>query len=70
MSERPHDMDPSDIEFFGIKLKVRDPRLARLLNSDVSENVVVIGRRTVDLLARADEDGESGSQDDPSPHTG
>ena len=35
---------------------MKNPRLATLLNSSVNENVVVIGRRTVDLLARADED--------------
>jgi hypothetical protein len=50
------DMTEPDLEFFGVKLKVKNPRLATLLNSSVNENVVVIGRRTVDLLARADED--------------
>jgi hypothetical protein len=51
-----HDIEQPDVEFFGIKLKVANPRLATLLNSSVNENVVVIGRRTVDLLARADEE--------------
>lgn len=50
------DTNDADVEFFGIKLKVNNPRLATLLNSSVNENVVVIGRRTVDLIARADED--------------
>lgn len=45
-----------EVEFFGIKLKVNNPRLATLLNSSVNEDVVVIGRRTVDLIARADDD--------------
>jgi hypothetical protein len=51
-----HDIEQPDVEFFGVKLKVANPRLATLLNSSVNENVVVIGRRTVDLLARADEE--------------
>ncbi len=50
-----------EVEFFGIKLKVNNPRLATLLNSSVNENVVVIGRRTVDLIARADEDDGDGA---------
>ena len=54
--DRTDDITEPDLEFFGVKLKVKNPRLATLLNSSVNENVVVIGRRTVDLLARADED--------------
>ena len=50
------DIAEPDVEFFGVKLKVKNERLATLLNSSVNENVVVIGRRTFDLLARADED--------------
>jgi len=38
------------VEFFGVKLKVRDQRLAALLNSDVTDDVVVIGRRARDLV--------------------
>lgn len=56
LTGQARDIDRSDVEFFGIKLKVANPRLATLLNSDENENVVVIGRRTVDLLARADEE--------------
>jgi len=56
LTGQTHDIEQPDVEFFGIKLKVANPRLATLLNSSVNENVVVIGRRTVDLLARADED--------------
>jgi hypothetical protein len=56
VSDDTHDIDQPDLEFFGVKLKVSNPRLATLLNSSVNENVVVIGRRTIDLLARADED--------------
>ncbi len=54
--DRADDIAEPDVEFFGVKLKVKNARLATLLNSSVNENVVVIGRRTVDLLARADED--------------
>ena len=54
--DRNDDIVEPDLEFFGVKLKEKNPRLATLLNSSVNENVVVIGRRTVDLLARADED--------------
>jgi hypothetical protein len=37
--------EPSSVEFFGVKLKVNDPRLAALLNSSVTEDVQVIGHR-------------------------
>ena len=56
LTDRTDDITEPDLEFFGVKLKVKNPRLATLLNSSVNENVIVIGRRTVDLLARADED--------------
>jgi hypothetical protein len=47
-----------DLEFFGVKLRVNNPRLAALLNSGVNENVVVIGRRARDLIAAAEEDDD------------
>lgn len=56
LSDQTQDIEQPDVEFFGVKLKVANPRLATLLNSSVNENVVVIGRRTIDLLARADEE--------------
>ena len=46
----------SDLEFFGVKLKVNNPRLAALLNSDVTDDVQVIGRRARDALSGADDD--------------
>jgi hypothetical protein len=55
-TEQPRNVNEPDVEFFGVKLKVKNERLAALFNSSVNENVVVIGRRTFDLLARADED--------------
>lgn len=48
--------DGSDLEFFGVKLKVNNPRLAALLNSDVTEDVQVIGRRAREALSGADDD--------------
>ena len=52
VSERPTD----SVEFFGFRLKVKDPRLAALLNSDVTDDVVVIGQRAIDLVTVDDED--------------
>jgi hypothetical protein len=34
-----------ELEFFGVKLKVKNPRIAALLNSSVNEDVQVIGAR-------------------------
>jgi hypothetical protein len=39
------------VEFFGVKLKVNNPRLAALLNSSVSDDVQVIGQRARDAFA-------------------
>jgi hypothetical protein len=41
----------SDLEFFGVKLKVNNPRLAALLNSDIHDDVQVIGRRAREAFA-------------------
>jgi len=41
---------PSSVEFFGVKLKVNNPRLAALLNSNVNEDVQVIGLRARDAF--------------------
>jgi energy-converting hydrogenase A subunit M len=48
--------DDGELEFFGVKLKVNNPRLAALLNSDVTEEVQVIGRRAREALSGADDD--------------
>jgi hypothetical protein len=60
--------DSSDVEFFGIRIKVKDPRLAALLNSDVTDNVVVVAKRArgvvddeADQLAAFDIAGEEES---------
>jgi len=42
---------PGSVEFFGVKLKVNNPHLAALLNSSVSDDVQVIGRRARDVFA-------------------
>jgi len=42
---------PRSVEFFGVKLKVNNPRLAALLNSSVNDDVQVIGRRARDAFA-------------------
>ena len=47
-AEKPQ---PSSVEFFGVKLKVNNPRLAALLNSSVNEDVQVIGLRARDVFA-------------------
>jgi hypothetical protein len=47
-AEKPQ---PSGVEFFGVKLKVNNPRLAALLNSSVNEDVQVIGLRARDAFA-------------------
>ncbi len=65
MSERPTD----SVEFFGVRLKVKDPRLAALLNSDVTDDVVVIGRRAIDLVT-VDDDDELGAVEGPASRPG
>ena len=48
----------AEVEFFGVKLKVRNPRLAALLNSNVTDDVQVIGRRARGALAGDDTVGD------------
>jgi hypothetical protein len=50
--------DGSELEFFGVKLKVRNPHLAALLNSDVNEDVQVLGRRAREAF-RGDEESSA-----------
>ena len=49
--------ESGELEFFGVKLKVKNPRLAALLNSSVNEDVQVIGLRAREAFAGADDDG-------------
>ena len=39
------------VEFFGVKLKINNPHLAALLNSSLSDDVQVIGRRARNAFA-------------------
>lgn len=48
----------AEVEFFGARIKVRSAHLAALLNSDLTEDVVVVGKRAVDLVAGDIEDVE------------
>jgi hypothetical protein len=50
--------DGGELEFFGVKLKVRNPHLAALLNSDVNDDVQVIGRRAREAF-RGDEESNA-----------
>ncbi len=38
----------SEVEFFGVKLKVRSPHLAALLDGSTREDVELVGGRAVD----------------------
>jgi len=51
-----------EVEFFGVKLKVSSPRLAALLNSDVTDEVTVVVRRVRGTLATDDADSAGESQ--------
>ena len=46
--------ESGELEFFGVKLKVRNPHLAALLNSSVNDDVQVIGRRARDAFGGTD----------------
>jgi hypothetical protein len=46
-----------ELEFFGVKLRVKNPRLAALLNSSVNEDVQVLGQRAREAFVGADDDG-------------
>ena len=43
-----------EVEFFGVKLKVSNPGLAALLNSDVTDEITVVVRRARGVLAADD----------------
>jgi hypothetical protein len=51
----PQTRDDDELEFFGVRLKGDNPRLAALLHSDVTGEVEVVGRRTREVLAGADD---------------
>jgi hypothetical protein len=47
-----------EVEFFGAHIKVKSPRLAALLNSAVTDDVVVVGKRARDLVSADERDDE------------
>jgi hypothetical protein len=60
-----------DVEFFGAHIKVKSAKLAALLNSVVTDDVVVVGKRALDLVSPEQRDeetnraiGEVGAQSD------
>ncbi len=42
--------DDAEIDFFGAHIKVKSAKLAALLNSAVTDDVAVFGRRAIDLV--------------------
>jgi hypothetical protein len=50
-----------EVNFFGVKIKVKNPTLASLLNSDVTDDVVVVARRA--LREGRHEGGAAGAAD-------
>ena len=50
--------DDNNLEFFGVTIKCKSAHLAALLNSSVTEDVVVVGQRAKDVFtveAQADD---------------
>jgi hypothetical protein len=47
-----------EVEFFGAHIKVKSPRLAALLNSAVTDDVVVVVKRARDLVSADERDDE------------
>lgn len=43
--------ETDDVDLFGVRLKVDNPRLAALLNSGVTEDAQVVGRRAREVVA-------------------
>ncbi len=50
--------DDAEVEFFGAHIKVKNARLAALLNSAVTDDVVVVGKRARDLVSAEQRDEE------------
>jgi hypothetical protein len=42
--------DDAEIDFFGAHIKVKNAKLAALLNSAVTDDVAVVGKRAIDLM--------------------
>jgi hypothetical protein len=50
--------DDAEVEFFGAHIKVKSAKLAALLNSAVTDDVVVVGKRALDLVSAEQRDEE------------
>jgi hypothetical protein len=55
MQRQCESQESGELEFFGVKLKVKNPRLVELLNSSVGEDVQVIGMRAREAFAPTDD---------------
>jgi hypothetical protein len=63
VSRQVIDMGDNDsLEFFGVTIKCKSAHLAALLNSNVTEDVVVVGGRARDLLTADLRGADSGSR--------
>jgi hypothetical protein len=54
MSQDRRTESGGELEFFGVKLKVKNERLAALLNSNVTDDVQVVGRRAREAFTGSD----------------
>ena len=52
--------DGTDVEFFGAHIKVKNAKLAALLNSTLTDDVTVVGKRALDLVAAGERDDDVG----------
>ncbi len=50
--------DDAEVDFFGAHIKVRSARLAALLNSAVTDDVVIVGKRARDLVSPDEREDE------------
>jgi hypothetical protein len=50
--------DDAEVDFFGAHIKVKSAKLAALLNSAVTDDVVVVGKRALDLVSAEQRDEE------------
>ena len=50
--------DDAEVDFFGAHIKVKSAKLAALLNSAVTDDVVVVGKRALDLVSPEQRDEE------------
>jgi hypothetical protein len=56
--------DGTDVEFFGAHIKVKNAKLAALLNSTLTDDVTVVGKRALDLVAAGERDDEMNDVND------